>query len=157
MIEISVNYWSDIGNRIGALENQIFCISKNCTNFILSFIDSLKNCSAFVVDFDMETDFEGILPIEIPTIPTFSFVTKMAFEACMQLAPVRTAVDSADEILLGKIKHSHTWLQQFEYLSQFINDYNGENSIIKLLIECLQPLKVRLNGLKIIEFFSKKY
>ncbi|XP_055299760.1 uncharacterized protein LOC129567157 [Sitodiplosis mosellana] len=155
MVEISVNYWSDIGNRIGALENQIFCISKNCTNFIVSFIESLKNCSAFVVDFDMETDFEAILPVEIPTIPTFSYVTKMAFDACMQLSAVRTAVDSADEFLVGKIKGSHTWLQQFEYLSQFLNDYNEENNqIIKILIECLQPLK---NCLDVLAFETSAY
>lgn len=147
MIEISVNYWSDIGNRMSALENQIFCISKNCTNFIRSFIESLNNCTAFVVDFDMEIDFEEVLPVEIPIIPTFSFVTKMAFEACMQLSAVRTAVDVADEILMGKIKGSHTWLQQFEYLSQFLNDSEENNQIIQMLIGCLQPLKTCLDVL----------
>lgn len=144
MVEVSVNYWSHetIGNRIGALENQLFCITKNCTNFIRDFKEDLKNCSAFVVDFDMDE----ILPTEIPTISTFSFVTKVAFEACIQLSAVRSAVDAADEILAGKIKRSHTWLQQFEYLSQFLNDStNGEHyPIIQVLIECIQPLKVRL-------------
>lgn len=82
--------------------------------------------------------------LDIPIVPTFSFITKMAVEACMQLREVRQAVDATDEILMGKISKSHTWLQQFEILSQFLNESTntGSNHIIQVLIECLQPLKV---------------
>lgn len=144
MIEISVNFWSDIGNRIGSLENQIFCISKNCTNFVNSFAGSLKRCSAFVVDFDLGYYFDGDLPENIPIIPTFSYVTKMAFDASTNLSVVKIAIESVDDILMGKIKASHTWLQQFETLSQFLNDSASTeySQIIQVLIECLQPLKV---------------
>lgn len=58
-VEVSVNYWLDGGDRISAMENQMFCISKNCRNFLVSFADSLSNCSAFLVDFDLEAEFEG--------------------------------------------------------------------------------------------------
>lgn len=62
-VEVSVNYWLDGDDRISSLETQIFCISKSCTNFIVSFGDGLKNCSAFVVDFDLESDFDGNVPL----------------------------------------------------------------------------------------------
>lgn len=59
IVEISINYWADGGDRISELRNQIFCISKNCSNFLLSFGESLSNCSAIVADFDLENDLNG--------------------------------------------------------------------------------------------------
>lgn len=56
MVEISMNSWLSGGSWIGSLDNQIFCITKDCVNFILRFGDSLKNCSAFIVDFDLNFD-----------------------------------------------------------------------------------------------------
>lgn len=56
MVEISMNSWMS-GGWTGSLDNQIFCISKDCANFIVNFADSLANCSAFIVDFDL--DLEG--------------------------------------------------------------------------------------------------
>lgn len=85
---------------------------------------------------------------EIQIIPTFSYVTKMAMEACMQLSAIQCAVEIADETLGGKIKESRTWLQKFECMSQFLNepqyatDNIGNSQIIQVLIECLKPLKV---------------
>lgn len=81
---------------------------------------------------------------DIPIIPTFSYVAKIAFDACMQLSAVQCAVDAADEILGGKLKECHTWLQKFECLSQFLTDSDNIElgQIIQVLIECLQPLKV---------------
>lgn len=55
MVEISLNYWLN-GDL---LQNQFFCISKNCTNFLLTF-GSLANCSAFVADFDLKSELNGI-------------------------------------------------------------------------------------------------
>lgn len=68
----------------------------------------------------------------------------MAFEACLQLSAIQTAVKSADEFMGGKVKAANTWLQKFECLSQFLNEPNDiENSqIIQVLVECMQPLKV---------------
>lgn len=68
----------------------------------------------------------------------------MAFDACVQLSAVQSAVDAVDEILGGKIERSRTWLQKFDCLSQYLNDVdNSENGqIIQVFIECLQPLKV---------------
>lgn len=144
IVEISINYWPDVNNPNMPLENLIFCIAKNCTNFILSNIDNLTRCSAFVVDFELGDDFEAIIPEGIPVISTFSFVAKMAFDACMQLSAVRSAIELADASLMGKIEKSHTWLQQFECLSQFISEStNAENNqVIQVLIKCFQPLKV---------------
>lgn len=81
---------------------------------------------------------------DIPIIPTFSFVTKVAFEACMQLSAIETAVESADQILGNKIANTYTWLQKFECLSQFLNEteHTEHNQIIQVFVECLQPLKV---------------
>lgn len=81
---------------------------------------------------------------DIPIIPTFSYVTKIAFEACLQLSAIKTAVEAADEIMGGKVKAAHTWLQKFECLSQFLNEPNNiENSqIIQVLIASMRPLKV---------------
>lgn len=81
---------------------------------------------------------------EIPIIPTFSYITKTAFEACLQLEAIQTAVESADEMMGGKVKAAHTWLQKFEFLSQFLNEPNNieTSQIIQVLIECMQPLKV---------------
>lgn len=60
IVEISINYWVDGGgDRISELRNQIFCISKNCSNFLQSFSESLSNCSAIVVDFDLESELNG--------------------------------------------------------------------------------------------------
>lgn len=56
MIEISMNSWLAGGSWFGSLDNQMFCITKDCANFILKFGDSLKNCSAFIVDFDLKFD-----------------------------------------------------------------------------------------------------
>lgn len=143
-VEISVNYWSDVGNRYGTMENQFFCTVKNCKNFVHHFTDSLDKCSAFVVDFDLKREFQENLPTNIPIIPTFSYVTRMAFEECMRLSAIQTVVNHVDTNLKGKITKSHTWLQQFEHLSQFLNDSTNDdnNQIIQVLFECLQPLKV---------------
>lgn len=60
IVEISINYWLDGSDRINGISaNQILGISKNCTNFLLSFGESLSNCSAFVVDFDLKNDLTG--------------------------------------------------------------------------------------------------
>lgn len=99
-----------------------------------------------MVEFIILIDF--YFPIElisnIPIIPTFSYVTKIAFEACLQLSAIRVAVETADEILGGKVKAAHTWLQKFEYLSQFLNETNNIESsqIIQVLIASMRPLKV---------------
>lgn len=71
----------------------------------------------------------------------------MAFDACMELTAVQSAIESADEILGGKVKASHTWLQKFDCLTQFLNDTDNidNGQIIQVFIECLQPLKVRYN------------
>lgn len=69
MVEISMNSWLSGGSWIGSLDNQIFCITKDCANFILRFGDSLKNCSAFVVDFDLNFDenlSQGLTLLEFP-------------------------------------------------------------------------------------------
>lgn len=63
-VEISVNYWMDDCDRISPLDNRIFCITKNCANTILSFEECLENCSAFVVDFDLESELSGMEGIE---------------------------------------------------------------------------------------------
>lgn len=69
---------------------------------------------------------------------------QMAFEACMQLSAIETAVESVDDVMGGKVKAAHTWLQKYELLAQFLNDTNDiENrQIIKVLVDCVQPLKV---------------
>lgn len=59
IVEISINYWADGGDRISELRNQIFCISKNCSNFLLHQSEILSNCSAIVADFDLENDLNG--------------------------------------------------------------------------------------------------
>lgn len=81
--------------------------------------------------------------LDIPIIPTFSYVTKMAFEECMQLSAVQTAV-KFDKTLLDKINKTFTWLQKFEHLSQYLDgSMNAENTqVIQVLVECLHPLKV---------------
>lgn len=56
IVQISVNYWLDGDDRISSLQDQIFCISKNCTNFVLSFQESLSNCTAFLADFDLQEE-----------------------------------------------------------------------------------------------------
>lgn len=58
MVQISVNYWLDGGDRISSLQEQMFCISKNCTNFMRSFGESLSNCSALLVDFNLKEDLD---------------------------------------------------------------------------------------------------
>lgn len=72
----------------------------------------------------------------------------MAFDACMQLSAIQSAVEIADGALDGKIRTSRTWFQKYEYLSQFLNEQQlsseqlANNQIIQVLVECLQPLKV---------------
>ncbi|XP_031623545.1 uncharacterized protein LOC116340929 [Contarinia nasturtii] len=140
--EISINYLSDIETK-NSLENQIFCISKNCTQFFETFVDDQEKCSAFVVDFDLQSICEKVHTMKIPIIPTFSYVTNMVFEAIYgQFSAVRNAVD---ELLLGNVKKFHNWMQKFEYLSQFlINSSNNDSEnkqIIQAFIECIRPLK----------------
>lgn len=67
----------------------------------------------------------------------------MAFEECMQLSAVQTAV-KFDKTLLNKINKTFTWLQKFEHLSQYLDEsMNAENTqVIQVLVECLHPLKV---------------
>lgn len=69
---------------------------------------------------------------------------KLAFEACMEMEEVQTAVEWVDAILGDKVKTSHTWLQKFEILSQYLNEVDSTENIqiIQVVIECLQPLKV---------------
>lgn len=143
-VEISINYWPDVNNPNVPLENLIFCISKNCINFILSNTDSLQRCSAFVVDFDLDDDFEAAIPENIPVIPTLSYVAYLAFNACMQLTAVQSAIGLADESIVRKLRKSHTWLQQFDCLSQFASEFTNakNNQVIQVLIKCFQPLKV---------------
>lgn len=71
--EISVNYLLN-GKK---LENQILCVTENCTDFIEKMIkDIQEKCSAFVVDFDWQNICEKIQTMEVPIIPTFSYVSE---------------------------------------------------------------------------------
>lgn len=111
-------------------------------------VDAFTRRNKITCSFNFNFDFNFYFSIElisdIPIIPTFSYVTKIAFDACLQLSAIKTAVESADEIMGGKVKAAHTWLQKFEYLSQFLNEPNNiENSqIIQVLIASMRPLKV---------------
>lgn len=88
--------------------------------------------------------FETEIISNIPIIPTIPYVTKIAFESCLQLSAIQTAVESVDQVMGGKVKAAYTWLQKFEILSQFLNETNDiENrQIIKVLVDCMEPLKV---------------
>lgn len=67
----------------------------------------------------------------------------MAFEECIQLSAVQTAV-KCDKTLQNKINKSFTWLQKFEHLTQYINDgiNSGNTQVIQVVVKCLAPLKV---------------
>lgn len=67
----------------------------------------------------------------------------MAFEECMQLSAVQTAV-KFNKTLQNKLNKSFTWLQKFDHLTQYINDRinSGNTQVIQVVVKCLEPLKV---------------
>lgn len=54
LFEIYINYLSGDSNRFESLESQIICISKQTDDFFHIIEDELNNCSAFLINFDLD-------------------------------------------------------------------------------------------------------
>lgn len=63
LIEIYINYLSGDTNRFESLETQIVYLTENIDDFFHNIKFELINCSAFLINFDLDESNEGIIVI----------------------------------------------------------------------------------------------
>lgn len=152
LYEINVNYLPGDHIRYETLETRIIAISQDISEFFDNFEININRCSAFVLNFETNDDAIDIIEAyakangEIPVIQTFSSIINNAVIECMNNPIVDQALQAAE---LKEKCNGHGWLEQFEYLSQLLeNTLNASDGvgefmpIVEIFIRCLRPLKV---------------
>lgn len=63
LIEIYINYLSGDANRFESLETQIVYLTQNIGDFFHNITIELNNCSAFLINFDLDECNEDIIRV----------------------------------------------------------------------------------------------